>query len=170
MTRRSDASARPRRARLDEAALAAWGRRIGEEAEAPIFLALSGRLGAGKSVFARAVARGAGVQGPVPSPTFNLVFRYPATRGREVVHMDLYRLTGAEELGELGWYELGGPSELVLVEWPERASGQLPPDRWEVALTLVPGHDDLRDVEVVCVGTPHALPALPSVPVVRAVR
>ena len=169
MTQRSDASARPRRARLDEAALAAWGRRIGEEAEAPLFLALSGRLGAGKSVLARAVARGAGVQGPVPSPTFNLLFRYPATRGREVVHMDLYRLAGPEELGELGWYELGGPSELVLVEWPERAAGQLPPDRWEVALMLVPGHDDLRDVEVVCVGTPHALPALPSVQV-RAVR
>jgi tRNA threonylcarbamoyl adenosine modification protein YjeE len=153
-----------RRARLDEAGLAAWGRRIGEEADAPLFVALRGALGAGKSVLARAVARGAGVEGPVPSPTFNLLFHYPATRDRRIVHLDLYRLSGAGELRELGWDELGADDELVLVEWPERAAGQLPPDRWEVSLAVVPGQPNRRDVEVTRVGSPRPLPPLPNAP------
>jgi tRNA threonylcarbamoyladenosine biosynthesis protein TsaE len=140
--------------------LVAWGRRIGAEAEPPLFVALSGPLGAGKSVLARAIARGAGVQGPVPSPTFNLLFRYPATHERQIVHLDLYRIAGPAELRELGWYELGAEDELVLVEWPERAGDELPPDRWEVTLSAVEGRPSLRDVKVTRVGAPRALPAL----------
>jgi tRNA threonylcarbamoyladenosine biosynthesis protein TsaE len=152
------------RARLSESDLIAWGQRIGAEAEPPLFLALRGPLGAGKSVLARAIARGAGVQGAVPSPTFNLVFRYPAERGREVVHMDLYRLSRPEEVGELGWYALGAEHELVLVEWPERAEALLPPDRWEVALGRASGAPLLRDVEVRAVGSPSPIPVPSAAP------
>ena len=112
-------------------------------------------------MLARAVARGAGIEGPVPSPTFNLLFRYPASRGREIVHLDLYRLSGPGELDELGWGELGAPTEVVLVEWPERAGPLLPPDRWEVRLGPVPGRPELRDVELVRVGNPPAIPLPP---------
>jgi len=148
------------RARLDERALTAWGRRIGEVCEPPLFLALRGPLGAGKSVLARALARGAGVAGPVPSPTFNLLFRYAASRDRELVHLDLYRIAGPGELGELGWDELGAPHEVVLVEWPERAEERLPSHRWDIALSGVPGEPHLRDVEVTRIGAPNPLPAL----------
>lgn len=147
---------------VTERLLARWGRCIGEEAEPPLFLALSGPLGAGKSVLARSVARGAGVEGPVPSPTFNLLFRYPATRGREVVHVDLYRLSGPGDLGELGWDELGAEHEIVLVEWPERAGHRLPPDRWDVALRPVPRRPGLREIEAVPVGRPNPLPPFPA--------
>jgi tRNA threonylcarbamoyl adenosine modification protein YjeE len=150
------------RARLSEADLIAWGLRIGELAEPPLFLALRGVLGAGKSVLARAIARGAGVRGTVPSPTFNLLFRYPASRGREVVHLDLYRLERPEDLVELGWESLGAPDEVVLVEWPERAESKLPSNRWDVSLERVEDADDLRDVFAVAVGNPSALPALAS--------
>jgi tRNA threonylcarbamoyladenosine biosynthesis protein TsaE len=143
-----------------EPELVHWGRRVGEAAEPPLFLALSGPLGAGKSVLARAVARGAGVRGPVPSPTFALLLRHPAARERVVVHLDLYRLERAEELGELGWEELGAPDEIVLVEWAERAAPWLPPDRWQVDLRPVPGHPALREVEVRRVGRPTPIPAL----------
>ena len=54
---------------LSEGGLERWGNRVGREIRWPAFLGLKGPLGAGKSVFARAVARGAGVDGPVPSPT-----------------------------------------------------------------------------------------------------
>lgn len=150
----------PYGARLDEAALTEWGRRIGESVEPPLFLGLIGRLGAGKSVLARAVARGAGVTGPVPSPTFNLLFRYQASRGRELVHLDLYRIAAPQELDELGWDELVAAHEIVLVEWPERAQHRLPDDRWEIELHVVPGKAGLRDVEVRRVGAPNSLPAL----------
>ena len=108
---------------LNEAEMIRWGTAIGVAARTPLFLFLRGPLGAGKSVLARSIAHGAGVVGAVPSPTFNLMFRYRASRGVEVVHMDLYRLTDPAELWELGWQELGGQDELVMVEWPDRAEG-----------------------------------------------
>ena len=146
---------------LKEEELVRWGEVIGAEARAPMFVLLRGPLGAGKSVLARAVARGAGVEGAIPSPTFNILFRYPTSRGLQIVHLDLYRVSDSEELWELGWQELGAPDELVLVEWPERAEGHLPRDRWEIALTYVAGDADSRAVEVNRVGRPPHLPGFP---------
>lgn len=148
-----------RSALLDEPGLVAWGERIGREARPPLFIALRGDLGAGKSTLARAVAKGAGVEGPVPSPTFNLLFRYPANRGMELAHLDLYRLEEAEEVWELGWGELPGPGEIVLVEWPDRAERLLPEPRWEVQIEEV---DDemVRRVTARAVGRPGSLPPL----------
>ena len=146
---------------LKEEELVRWGEVIGAEARAPMFVLLRGPLGAGKSVLARAVARGAGVEGAIPSPTFNILFRYPTSRGLQIVHLDLYRVSDSEELWELGWQELGAPDELVLVEWPERAEGHLPRDRWEIALTHVAGDADSRAIEVNRVGRPPHLPGFP---------
>ena len=54
-----------------------------------------------------------------------------------VVHADLYRLSGAAELAELGFDDLP-EGAVVLLEWPDRAAGFLPPDRLDIALTLAP--------------------------------
>jgi len=147
--------------RLDEAGLARWGERIGSTVETPVFLGLQGPLGAGKSVFARAVGLGAGVRQPMPSPSFNLLFRYPARAGIEVVHLDLYRLERPDELHELGWDELGRGREIVLVEWPERAGELLPVDRWLIELSIPRGKPLLRDVSVSRVGRPPELAGFP---------
>ena len=145
---------------LSEADLVRWGERIGREVRPPLVLTLSGPLGAGKSVLARAVARGVGVMGPLPSPTFNLVFRYHAPTS-EVVHLDLFRIRDPKELQELGWEELGAGGEVVLIEWPERAGERLPEPRWEVELGVPEGSADLRAVTVRKVGDPPPLPAFP---------
>lgn len=81
-------------------------------------LLLQGELGAGKSTLARALIRGMGHSGTVPSPTYTLVEPYylPAAT---VYHVDLYRVSGEEELRYLGWTEL--EDGFRLVEWPERA-------------------------------------------------
>lgn len=146
---------------LSEEELTRWGRLIGRSLEPPVFLTLRGELGAGKSVLARAVARGAGVEGPIPSPTFNLVFRYPAKDDVEVVHMDLYRISDPEELWELGWEDLGGESEIVLVEWPERAGEHLPPDRWDIEITVPDYGREVREVRVTRIGSPPHIPGFP---------
>lgn len=146
---------------LSESELIRWGELVGQSVEPPLFLALRGRLGAGKSVLARAVARGAGVKGAVPSPTFNLLYRYSAEHGIEVVHIDLYRVSDPDELWELGWEEIGGPEEIVLVEWPERAGEHLPEDRWEVELVVPDFGTDVRQVSVRKVGSPPHLPGFP---------
>jgi tRNA threonylcarbamoyl adenosine modification protein YjeE len=147
---------------LREADLMRWGERIGREVDVPIFLGLRGPLGAGKSVLARAVARGAGVEGPIPSPTFNLLFRYPAARGFSVVHLDLYRVDDPAELWEIGWEELGAPGELILVEWPERAGDMLPADRWDISLRPPDRSAILRAVSASRRGHPPHLPGFPS--------
>ena len=145
-------------AMLTEPELVDWGKRIGREAEPPLFIALRGDLGTGKSTLARAIARGAGVEGDIPSPTFNLLFRYPSSRRLELAHLDLHRLRDPEEVWELGWGELPGPHEIVLVEWPERAEALLPDDRWEVALEEGPD-DAARRVSLRRVGAPEPIPA-----------
>ena len=147
--------------RLDESELVRWGRSIGESVEPPVLLALSGELGAGKSVLARAVGAGAGVTDPMPSPTYTLLQRYEGRGGRTLVHLDLYRIGSPDELAELGWSQLGEEGEIVLVEWPERAGDRLPSDHWLIRLDI-PGDEPLRrDVEVIRVGAPPDLVGFP---------
>jgi tRNA threonylcarbamoyladenosine biosynthesis protein TsaE len=121
--------------KLTQPELEAWGERLGAMIEPPLLIALRGDLGAGKSVLARAIARGAGVTAVMPSPTYTLVHRYSGTRAT-IVHLDLYRLERSDEVWELGWRELGADREIVIVEWPERAEALLPPDRWEIVLEV----------------------------------
>ena len=147
---------------VTEAALEAWGRSIGASVTAPVFFALKGPLGAGKSVLARAIARGAGVRGAVPSPTYTLVQVYEPSSGRRIVHMDLYRLSTGDEVIELGWDDwVDDPEGVLLVEWAERAGPHLPRDRWDVILEPVDDDPDSRRLEVVSVGRPPELPPLP---------
>ena len=110
---------------------------------------LQGDLGAGKSVFARAIIRtlcdDMGME--VPSPTFTLVQTYDASLGA-IWHFDLYRLSDVSEVYELGWEEALGEG-LLLIEWPERL-GYLVPDQYvEVNLSIGDKPDD-RVIEVIC--------------------
>lgn len=80
---------------------------------------LIGELGAGKTVFAKGLASGAGVAdaGRVTSPSFTLVNIY---EGRHrVFHIDLYRLEREAEIAELGWEDMLGEG-IVVVEWAEK--------------------------------------------------
>jgi N-acetylmuramate 1-kinase len=102
------------------------------------FVTLSGDLGAGKTTFARMLIRHfAGDPAiEVPSPTFTLMQIYELPQF-PLAHVDLYRLSGPAELAELGFDDLPDGA-VVLLEWPDRAAGRLPPDRLDVALTLAP--------------------------------
>jgi tRNA threonylcarbamoyladenosine biosynthesis protein TsaE len=119
---------------LTQSELEAWGERLGAGAVPPLFILLRGDVGAGKSVLAREMARGAGVHADMPSPTYNLLHRYRGAGAVEVVHLDLYRLDRPEQVWELGWRELGDDGEIVIVEWPERAAELLPADAWDIEL------------------------------------
>ena len=80
-------------------------------------LLLSGNLGAGKTVLVRGFLRALGFDGPVRSPTFNLIQTFETTP--PVVHADLYRVQSAEGLG----LEVYLNDSVALIEWPERAPG-----------------------------------------------
>ena len=147
---------------LTEEGLASWGRRLGEVAlREEVFVCLYGELGAGKSTLARAACRGAGIAGPVPSPTFTLVNVYAAPGGRPVRHADLYRLTGPEQLWDIGWEDLLAGEGMVLAEWADRAGPHLPRDRWEIRLEMSAG-PGVRVVTASAIGSAPPIPAPPS--------
>lgn len=117
----------------DEAATVALARRIAPALAEGGVVYLRGELGAGKTTFARALLRALGVGERVKSPTYTLLERYQVN-GHPGFHLDLYRIAGADELEWLGLDELDAPEAIVLVEWPERGAGGLPPADLEVAL------------------------------------
>ncbi len=108
-------------------------------------LALEGDLGAGKTTFARALIRAiAGVKDlEIPSPTFTLVQSYNAGRF-DVAHFDLYRLTAADELHELGLDHALGKG-IAIIEWPERAGTLLPEHQFVMRIGET-GDSETRDV------------------------
>ena len=112
---------------LSSAETKALGRRFGQAARPGQVIALSGDLGAGKTVFAKGFAEGLGITVPITSPTFTLLQLYE--QGRLLLcHMDAYRLEEEEELEAVGGHEYFGGPGVCLVEWPENVAGLLPAD------------------------------------------
>jgi tRNA threonylcarbamoyladenosine biosynthesis protein TsaE len=106
----------------DAAATEALGQALARSLQAlsgPCVLTLSGELGAGKTTLTRGLLRALGERGAVRSPTYTLIETY-ALGGRQVHHLDLYRLRDAAEVEGLGVRELLSDGALLIVEWPER--------------------------------------------------
>lgn len=90
----------------------------------PLLITLQGELGSGKTTLVSGLLQGLGHVGRVPSPTYTLIESYELS-DRAVAHLDLYRLTDARQLEDLGWRDLLQSGAIVLVEWPERAEAVL---------------------------------------------
>jgi len=100
------------------------GKQLGDSLKPGDIVALSGPLGAGKTVFAQGIAESLGIQEPVTSPTYTLISEY---EGRmPLYHMDLYRLGSPEEFTWLGVEEMLDGTGVSLIEWSERAGEELP--------------------------------------------
>ena len=112
-------------------------------------VALSGDLGAGKTVFAKGVGRALGITERVVSPTFTVVREYDAPT--PLVHVDVYRLDHLQELHDLGFDDLVGEEAVTVVEWGDRVSAVLPSDRLRVRLEAGDG-DDERVVSIDAAG------------------
>ncbi len=93
------------------------GRRLSEKLPGGTVVAMTGGLGAGKTAFVRGMARGMGLSCRVSSPTFTIVNEYLGPR--ELIHFDMYRLGGAEELFEIGWEDYLNRGAVCAVEWSE---------------------------------------------------
>ncbi|MBJ6978185.1 tRNA (adenosine(37)-N6)-threonylcarbamoyltransferase complex ATPase subunit type 1 TsaE [Luteimonas sp. MC1782] len=119
---------------VDAEATGALGAALASTQPAMAVVHLHGDLGAGKSTLARAWLRALGVTGPVRSPTYTLVERYPLAGGGEALHLDLYRIGDAGELEFLGLDD--ADARLWLVEWPDRGLGALPAPDLQVELEV----------------------------------
>ena len=87
-------------------------------------VAMYGDLGAGKTAFVRGMARGMGLDCRVSSPTFTIVNEYLGER--ELIHFDMYRLSSADELFDIGWEDYLNRGGVCAVEWSERVTDALP--------------------------------------------
>jgi tRNA threonylcarbamoyladenosine biosynthesis protein TsaE len=105
------------------------GRCAGEAFFDGAVIGLSGALGAGKTTLARGIAEGMGIDEDyvVSSPTYTIMQTYPC-RDRLLHHLDLYRITGQEDLDSTGYRDSIGGRMVLLVEWPEREPSVLPPE------------------------------------------
>jgi tRNA threonylcarbamoyladenosine biosynthesis protein TsaE len=102
-----------------EAETLEWAKAFSGQLKAGDTVALSGNLGAGKTVVARGIAIGLGFAGDVHSPSYALVHEY--ARGRlPLFHMDLYRLKEGADWEEIGLEHYFQQEGVCLVEWPER--------------------------------------------------
>jgi tRNA threonylcarbamoyladenosine biosynthesis protein TsaE len=105
---------------------------------------LTGDMGAGKSELARGIARGLGIAGPIPSPSFTILNLYDG--GRLVLnHFDWYRIEDSQELYLAGLDEFIGNEGVTLIEWHERAKELLPDTYLEIIIKQL--DDGCRTVE-----------------------
>jgi tRNA threonylcarbamoyladenosine biosynthesis protein TsaE len=117
----------------DPDSTAALGRALGARLGAGDTVLLHGGLGAGKTHLARALIQSLlPVPEDVPSPSFTLVQTYDGP-GFEIWHADLYRLSGAGDVAELG-LDMAMAQALTLIEWPDRL-GTPPPGALHLALS-----------------------------------
>lgn len=134
----------------NEAETVECAQKLADTITAPCFITLSGDLGAGKSVFARAMIQKL-TDAPdqeVPSPTFTLVQHYETDKG-SIYHFDLYRLEEERDVIELGWDDAVFEG-ICLVEWAERANGLLPENRIDIKFIIT--GENTRDLIVTAQG------------------
>ena len=107
-------------------------------------VAMYGDLGAGKTAFVRGMARGLGLDCRVASPTFPLVNEYLGDR--ELIHFDMYRLSGADELFDIGWEDYLRRGAVCAVEWSENVEDAFFGD--EIRVTIEKLSDTERKITI----------------------
>ncbi|MDR3554054.1 MAG: tRNA (adenosine(37)-N6)-threonylcarbamoyltransferase complex ATPase subunit type 1 TsaE [Syntrophobacteraceae bacterium] len=127
------------------------GRKIGELLQAGDILALWGELASGKTLLTRGIAGGLGVppQARITSPTFTIINEYS---GRlHLFHLDLYRISGMDELQTLPWQESLFGNGVAIIEWPGRLGRLLPEARWDMEFSIT--GDQTRTMLLRCHGS-----------------
>lgn len=129
----------------------ALARQFAAELKPGDVVCLEGDLGAGKTTFTQGLAAALGVAGRVTSPTFCLVQEHRRVGKWEsgkvallLVHMDLYRLRGEDDVLAIGWEDYLAEGAILVVEWPERAGSLIPPTAKHVVFTHQDGHERRR--------------------------
>jgi tRNA threonylcarbamoyladenosine biosynthesis protein TsaE len=123
------------------------GRFLGKGLRAGDCVALTGELGSGKTCLTQGIANGLGVPDSyaVTSPTFTLINEYPG-RDATLVHMDVYRLSGSDDLDDMGYEEYLRGHCVLVIEWAERIRDAIPPEA--ICIGCVYLDEDSRQLEI----------------------
>jgi len=111
----------------------ALGQAIGHQLRGGEIIALTGELGAGKTILAKGIASGAGISPDhVTSPTFTFIHEYSGQL--RLIHADLYRINTLDELRTLGLEDYYDPSTAVVIEWADRMGPDISQDYLRIHL------------------------------------
>ena len=112
-----------------------YGKQLAAELKSGTVLALFGGMGMGKTALVRGIAAGLGLAAEVSSPTFALVHDYGGQP--PLVHFDMYRVTGWEDLYSTGFFDYLDAGAILVVEWSENIVSALPENAICLYLTRV---------------------------------
>lgn len=116
----------------EAAGMRALGQALARVSRPGDLIVLTGDLGAGKTTLTQGIGQGLQVRGHVVSPTFTIVREYPSTvGGPALVHVDMYRLGGFDELDALD-LDSSLAESVTVVEWGEGLRELLSEDRLEI--------------------------------------
>jgi tRNA threonylcarbamoyladenosine biosynthesis protein TsaE len=111
----------------------AFGKKIGQLLGPGSIVALQGKLGAGKTILTKGIARALGITEEITSPTYTIISEYEGKS--PFYHMDAYRLSGDEEFRLLGAEDMLFGKGITVIEWPERLCS-LPKEIFRVEITI----------------------------------
>ena len=100
------------------------GKKLGAILPSGSVIALSGSLGAGKTVLVKGVAKALNINEAIVSPTFTIVQEYDGSM--MLHHLDLYRLSGEDEFESMGGEDFLYTKGLTFIEWSEKIESMLP--------------------------------------------
>lgn len=123
---------------------------LAQYAKENTFIALIGELGTGKTHFTQRFAKALGIKENLKSPTFNYVLDYQSGR-LPLYHFDVYRLTEAEELYEVGYEDYLREKGIILMEWANIVESELPEEYIRLELKYTEKEEE-REVELHYVG------------------
>ena len=122
----------------------ALGEALGRRLRGGEIVAYYGDLGAGKTAFTRGLARGLDISSRVTSPTYTIVNEYLGGR-LPLFHFDMYRLSSADDLFDIGWEDYLLRGGVCAVEGSENVQEAL-----ESALTvrIEKRSDETREITI----------------------
>lgn len=127
------------------------GVQIGRHLSEGTVVGLTGPLGAGKTTIARGIAEGLEIAEGyiVSSPTYTIMQVYPCSN-LELYHLDLYRISGIEDLDSTGYRDASGKGKVLIVEWPDKEPSVLPEENLQIRIRYA---EDGRDVSILATGS-----------------
>lgn len=126
-----------------------FAKKLAENIKENTVIALIGDLGTGKTSFVQAFARALGVKENLKSPTFNYYLEYRSGR-MPLFHFDVYRLSEAEEVYEVGYEDCLNGDGVTLIEWANIIESELPKEYIEIKLDY--SDEDSRKISIRYIG------------------
>ena len=130
----------------DENETKKFGFALAQELKAGDVIALSGDLGTGKTALTKYIAEALGVKEDVTSPTFTIIKEYKSGK-LPLYHFDVYRLSGEEEVYELGFEEYFYGDGVCVIEWADKIKNMLPKNSTMIKISYGAGEFE-REYEV----------------------